>query len=127
MNEYYKEYNKNRVVKKESVNEKKLMSYLKYKLSNMQNQDRKKFPEETFNLTIEDLRDIYLRQDGCCIYSRSKLSAHSGANIYKKLSFDRIDNNKPHTKNNLQMTSVFMNMLKGAKSDEEFRKTIQDE
>lgn len=121
-NEYHRTYKKESKVH----NEKKLVSYLGYKLNNIKEQDKRKFPDSEFNLTVEDLKEIYLRQEGRCIYSRSKLEYHSGATIYKKLSFDRIDNSLPHIKENLQMTSQFMNMTKGNKSHEEFIEYINN-
>lgn len=122
MNEYYREHNKNKKV----VNDNLLIKYLNHKVKNMKKQDERKFPNHIFDLTADDLKDIYNRQNGTCIYSNSKLSYKKNTSIYKKISFDRIDNNLPHTKSNLQMTSIFMNMFRGSRTDEEFRELINN-
>ena len=121
-NEYYRNRNKEQRIN----NDKNLLKYLSFKIKNIHKQDMRRFPEHEFDLTIDDLKDIYNRQDGRCIYSNKKLCYKNTADIYKKISFDRIDNNLPHIKTNLQMTSVFMNMFRGNKTDREFRDLINN-
>lgn len=101
-----------------------LADYLKIKLLNIIDQDKKKFPEYESKLTEEDLMNIYQKYNGCCVYSRKKLKVGSDANIYSKISFDRIDNCLPHSANNLQLTSQFMNMLRGSKTHQQFLSEI---
>lgn len=124
MNAYYKEYNKNRSNK--GINDDALTKYLKYKLINIVKQDQNKFPEHECKLTIEDLKEIFYNYKGTCTYSNQKLVVGKKTSIYKKISFDRIDNNLPHLKENLQLTSQFMNMLRGNKTDEEFRNELNN-
>lgn len=119
---YYKEYRKTTVNKKAG----KLTNYLCYKLENIRKQDKQKFPEHEFNLVVEDLVEIYNKHSGKCVYSNKRLKPNAGANIYNKISFDRIDNNLPHIKENLQLTSQFMNMFRGDKTHEEFMNTINN-
>jgi len=126
MNQYYKEYNKSRSTKKQEVNQKSLTNYLKYKLYNIIRQDKAKFPNHENTLTIEDLIDIYNKYDGVCVYSNVKLKPNKNANIYKKVSFDRIDNNYPHIKENLQLTSVYMNIFRGKRTHEEFMEELNN-
>ena len=121
-NEYHRSYKKEA---KTNI-DKKIDTYLRHKLNNIKLQDKRKFPDEEFTLTLEDLKEIYKRQEGLCIYSGVKLQLHSKATIYKKLSFDRIENGKPHTKDNLQMTSQFMNMYRGSKSHEQFMEELNN-
>lgn len=117
-NEYYKNYKKN-------INtDEKLIKYFSYKIHLIKKQDKNKFPE--YELTTDDLLEIYKRYEGKCTYSGKKLKCGSKVNIYAKISFDRIDNSKPHTKENLQLTSVFMNMFRNNRSDEEFRELINN-
>ncbi len=122
MNAYHRERNK----KIEVNNDEQLNIYLGYKLNNIRKQDLKKFPDHEFDLTVDDLREIYLRQRGRCIYSNSKLEYYKNTSIYEKISYDRIDNSLPHIKTNLQMTSVFMNVFRGDKTDKEFRELINN-
>lgn len=120
MNEYYKRYNKSRSTKNQDNNQKAISNYLKYKLYNIIKQDKVKFPNHENTLTVQDLIDIYNKHEGICVYSGVKLKANKKASIYKKISFDRIDNNYPHVKENLQLTSVFMNLFRGNRTHEEF-------
>lgn len=126
MKQYYKEYNKSRSTKKTEVSQKSLNNYLKYKLYNIIKQDKTKFPNHENTLTISDLAEIYNKFDGTCVYSNVKLSPNKKASIYKKVSFDRIDNNLPHIKENLQLTSVFMNLFRGSKKHEEFMEELNN-
>lgn len=126
MNEYYKQYNKNRAAKKNENSQKNMTNYFKYKLINIIKQDKIKFPDYECILTVNDLVDIYNKYEGKCVYSNVILKVNKNANIYKKISFDRIDNNLPHLKDNLQLTSVFMNMFRGNRTHEEFLKFIAD-
>jgi len=117
MNAYYRD----RKHKNKYDDVSRLMKYFSYKLENIKKQDERKFPDHKFDLTVDDLKAIHDRQNGYCIYSNAKLNYKKTTSIYKKISFDRIDNTKPHTKMNLQMTSVFMNTYRGDMSDDEFR------
>lgn len=103
----------------------KLMKYFSYKITLIKKQDQAKFPEYVNTLTVEDLLDVYKKHDGTCTYSNKRLESSSNASIYNKVSFDRIDNNLPHEKSNLQLTSVFMNMMRGNRTDTEFREYIK--
>ncbi len=99
---------------------KSLREYLKYKIEYIRDQDNTKFPDHEFCLTIDDLEDLYESGNGTCKYSGVKLGFMKSTPIYKKLSYDRIDNDLPHIKDNLQITSQFMNMLRGSKTHESF-------
>ncbi len=99
----------------------KLMTYLSYKLKNLKKQDLQRF-NITNDLILDDLIEVYNRQKGICIYSKSKLRPGSDVSIYKKISFDRIDNEFPHNKDNIVMCSLFMNKLR---SNMEYNKFIE--
>lgn len=121
-----REYYKNYKIKVKVDSDEKLKKYFGYKLSMIRRQDRNKFPEHENELSIDDLLEIYKRCKGRCVYSNKKLKCGSAASIYAKISFDRIDNDIPHTKENLQLTSVFMNMTRGEMTDQEFRNYINE-
>lgn len=120
-NEYYKNYKKNASLNSDA----NLIKYFNYKINIIKQQDKNKFPDYISSLTVEDLLEVYKKYDGRCVYSRKKLKPGSKANIYVKISFDRIDNSKPHEKDNLQLASVFMNMYRSDKSHQEFNNYIK--
>lgn len=120
-NKYHRDYQKTA----KTVSDDRLMKYFNYKIQIIKRQDSNKFPEYENTLTPKDLLDVYKKYNGMCTYSNKKLASGSKVSIYKKISFDRIDNNLPHEKSNLQLTSVFMNMMRGDKSDTEFREYIK--
>lgn len=116
--------NKTYLTQKKVASNEKTRKYFEYKLVNMQEQDKRKFPDYVSILTVDDLINIYTKYNKTCIYSRKPLRIGSKVNIYAKVSFDRIDNNKPHEKDNLQLTSVFMNMFRGELTSEEFNNML---
>lgn len=74
------------------------------------------------NLTLEEMKQIWDKQKGICIYSKVELQVAD----YKKennpiytISLDRIDSNVGYTKENIQFISVAMNHLKNKMSHEE--------
>lgn len=124
--ECYNEYHKNYKLRVKATNDYKLRNYLKNKLENIKRQDKRKFPEHDFNLTLEDLLEIYNKYNGICVYSGKLLKPGSRVNIYAKISFDRIDNDLPHTKDNLQLVSVHMNLIKGSKKSADFARIVNN-
>lgn len=115
-NEYYAKYRKYNSM----ISDDKLLNYFKYKLQLIKIQDKKKFPDYVNTLKEDDLLSVYKKYNGKCVYSNKKLKPGSKVSIYAKISFDRIDNDLPHTPDNLQLTSVFMNMLRNGKKHSDF-------
>lgn len=99
-----------------------MRSYFARKLENMIDQDAKKFPNYKSDLTIDILINIYNNAGGRCTYSGEKLFAYGTKSVFNTVSFDRIDNNLPHCKENLQLTSIYFNRLRGDLLHEEFAK-----
>jgi len=120
-NKYFREYKKNTKL----IEDGKLIKYFGYKVNMIKKQDSNKFPEYENTLTPNDLLSIYKKYNGRCVYSNKLLKNGSKVSIYAKISFDRIDNEKPHSVENLQLTSVFMNMMRGANTDQSFREYIK--
>lgn len=120
-NAYYQNYKKNVNLTSDVT----LLKYFNYKINIIKKQDKNKFPDYENILTVNDLLEIYKKYDGRCVYSKKKLKPGSKANIYVKISFDRIDNSLPHEKDNLQLTSVFMNMYRNDRNHDEFLNYIK--
>lgn len=82
------------------------------------------------NLTIEDLKEIWDKQNGICVYSKVKLNLPKYSEKNDPLftaSLDRINSNLPYEKNNVQFVSIIINYMKNQMSHEQtldFCKTI---
>jgi len=75
-------------------------------------------------LTVEDLKEVWNKQNGICPYSKIQLNlpTYSLPNVdvsYKMASVDRIDSSKPYTKDNIQFVSRNMNYAKNVMSHEQ--------
>lgn len=80
------------------------------------------------NITLEDLLDIWNKQEGKCTYSKVKLQPSkykSSNNQIYTLSIDRIDSSKGYTKDNIQFISIAMNHMKNNMSHEETLELIK--
>lgn len=91
----------------------------KYILKRLKDKNRK----ECF-LLLEDLKNIWNKQNGICPYSKIKLKlpTHSNPNPdvqYYMASVDRIDSSKPYIKDNIQFVSRNMNYAKNVMSHEQ--------
>lgn len=75
-----------------------------------------------FNLTIQDLKDVWDKQGGICPYTGIKLEDYDykpSSNSVYTASLDRIDSSKGYTKNNIQFVSKNINFMKNRLSHEE--------
>ncbi len=76
-----------------------------------------------FNLTPEDLRELYVSQKGVCYLSGRVMSLDSGVQGKKSLdvlSVDRIDRHKGYIKGNVGLTTWEINRMKFVLSNEDF-------
>lgn len=80
------------------------------------------------NLTIEDLKEQWEKQNGVCPYTGTELILPNarGKNIkgrncelFELASLDRIDSSKPYEKNNIVFVSTPINYMKNSMSEEE--------
>lgn len=80
--------------------------------------------ENIFDITYDDLLNLYNIQEGKCAisgitltYNRS--STNIGHKINDNLSVDRIDSNKGYTKDNVQLVCTIINMMKNDLTQEQ--------
>lgn len=83
------------------------------------------------DITIDDLVEIWKKQNGKCPYTGYDLILPENGNIKKidifhRASLDRIDSSKGYIKGNVQFVSTPINYLKSDKTDEEIRRFLRD-
>lgn len=74
------------------------------------------------DLTLEQLKEVWDKQQGICIYSKVKLISsnyNERNNPIYTMSLDRINSEIGYTKNNIQFVSVAMNHLKHSMTHEQ--------
>lgn len=76
-------------------------------------QHAKSRKKHDFNITFDDVLEIYNKQNGLCVYTKETLTHVLGeGNINTNMSLDRIDSNKGYTKDNVQLTLRIINTMK---------------
>lgn len=79
----------------------------------------------TFHLTVQDIRDLWMAQQGLCKYSNIPMelvaSSRCSKFIPQQASLDRIDSNKGYEKGNIQLICLFLNYGKNKFSDEQVK------
>lgn len=79
---------------------------------------KRRFKE--FNLTLEDLKNIWINQNGICPYTGLKLQLPTYKkcdNTWYRASLDRIDSTKGYVIDNIQFVSTPINFMKSTMSD----------
>lgn len=88
---------------------------------------RAKTRKHDCDLTLEEMKEVWDKQKGICVYSKVKLERadHKKQNnpIYT-ISLDRINSSKGYTKDNIQFISVAMNRLKNSMTHEQMLEVI---
>jgi hypothetical protein len=73
------------------------------------------------NLTLDQLYDLYLRQDKICALTGIKLTHKRGIGIvYTNLSVDRINPKKGYTISNIQLVCRVINLMKSDIKQQQF-------
>lgn len=77
-----------------------------------------------YDITADDLHEIWKKQDGMCAYTGVKLTLKNRRNINVcnnnfMASVDRIDSSKSYTKDNIQFISITANLAKNTMSHKE--------
>lgn len=75
-----------------------------------------------FNLTLDDLKEVWETQNGTCPYTGIALTLPEDGNITairveERASIDRIDSSKGYIKGNIQFVSTPINYMKSTMSD----------
>lgn len=103
----------------------KLEGYISKIYNNLVNQLNKNNIKN--NITKQDILDIYYKQDKKCKLSSELLTYYSGPNLtidrYESkynITIDKIDNNKPYSKDNIQLLGSDIHKMKGNLSNQEF-------
>lgn len=81
---------------------------------------------KSFDLSLQDLKDQWDKQNGLCVYSKVQLihpTPGSNSHIYTA-SVDRIDSSLGYVKGNVQFISIAMNHMKADMSDEDMFKLL---
>ena len=99
-------------------NEQKLHHILLSRLLGAKQRATKKNIE--FDITLEDLVDIYNKQKGLCAITGLKMT-HDVLNgrTYTNMSLDRIDSQKGYIKDNIQLVCMVVNQMKSDLTYEE--------
>ena len=87
---------------------------------------KKRFKE--FNLTLEDLKQVWEQQNGICPYTGLKLELPTHTerkNIWYRASLDRIDSSKGYVVGNIQFVSTPINLMKSTMSDLETKQYLK--
>lgn len=80
------------------------------------------------SLTLEDLKEVWEKQNGVCVYSKVKLIEASNSkrnNPIYAMSLDRIDSSVGYHKDNIQFISIAMNHLKNKMTHQEMLEMLE--
>lgn len=106
-----------------------LNGFIKKIYKDMYHNSQKRAKELNIELTIEDIHNLYEKQNGFCAISGLKMSHETYSfrdkeHIINRLniSIDRIDSNLGYTKENVQLVAAIVNRMKTDLPDSEFIK-----
>lgn len=91
---------------------------LNYRLVSAKN--RAKYKNLEFNITLNDLEELFKEQNYICPYSGLELTHSYDGNKLNTISLDRIDSNKGYTKDNIQIISSLVNEMKNSLDNNDF-------
>ncbi len=81
---------------------------------------RKTNPDFEYDLTMEYAWDLFLKQEGKCVFTDLNLTFPEKKSLGGTASLDRIDSNKGYIKENVQWVHTTINNMKNNMSDKEF-------
>lgn len=92
--------------------------YIKKLYLNIKHNLKKRAKNLSFKITEDDIKDLYIKQEGQCSISGIKMTyiGYQGADHTKinnwNISVDRINSSKGYTKDNIQLICVIINRMK---------------
>jgi len=91
---------------------------------------KRRFNKET-NLTLQDLKEQWEKQNGVCPYTGLNLILPEDNNIhlidfFHRASLDRIDSSKGYVKGNIQFISTPINLMKSDKSENSIKRFLKE-
>jgi hypothetical protein len=84
---------------------------------------RSKQKHRQFNLTITDVKNQWIKQNGKCFYTGMELTTLPNHHNY--LSIDRYDSSKGYSADNIVLCSHIINLMKKDLTEQEFRSYCQ--
>lgn len=72
-----------------------------------------------FDITLNDLVELYSKQAGLCAITKKKLTCGRNNPLGTTISIDRINSNKGYVKNNIQLVCARVNVIKSNMTKEE--------
>lgn len=104
-----------------------LDGYCKKILRDIHHNALKRSKKLSVNITVEDIKELYKKQNGLCSLSGLKMTfdvyvVKENQHIINKynMSVDRIDSNKGYEKDNIQLVCAIINRMKTDLEDKEF-------
>lgn len=80
-----------------------------------------------YTLTIDEVLDVYNKQQGLCAVSGVKMTHLKGqGHLHKNMSIDRIDNNKGYTQDNVHIVCYYINMMRRTMNLDEFKDVCKE-
>ena len=106
-----------------SADPRKFFNHWLKDVQNPKSKGRNRHPADP-NLTVDDLLDLFEKQDYRCAKTRIKLTHLKGQRkVNTNISVDRIDNDlKFYTKSNIQLVCYRYNLMKGDMDEKELAK-----
>jgi hypothetical protein len=93
-------------------------AFLSYKHSNLRPLVSKKKKRIEFDVTVDELIEIYYAQEGKCALTGLPMTHDAIVRPYSNISIDRIDPNGGYTKNNIRLVWKILNELRNVFSDD---------
>ena len=99
-------------------------NYIRRAFSQLRYSRRRHNPNMRWEVTCDDIIEIYYKQNGECTLTGIKLDHHRKGNRRKRnpfnISIDRIDNDVGYIVSNIQLVCSVVNMMKGGWNEDDF-------
>lgn len=85
-----------------------------------------KIRNKELSITLQDLKEIWEKQNGICPYTKFQLQLNQAENRMLKASLDRIDNSKGYTKDNVEFVCMAINFMKNTFTREQVKQFLSN-